>query len=298
MNNKHKAALAAISLTSALLYYTTSNQHPSQTRDTPEPAIATESTHANNNPTANTVKDLWDWDNLELPEGASATASSSTDADTQFDIQKIHDALQALRVDSYGDIITDDLALAALNQAFQHGRITLDEQSMTKFLTIIRAALPNQTGDQAAEIAKNYHDYLQARTDLFAYVSAKDQQAAIEDIIALQSLYLGNQVARDLFRTENANAHYMMAAFEVEQDESLTLAEKQARQEALTEQYAGDQHGIEHWQSRYQQFKAEKAILEEAGYSSAETKRQIYELLNYHFSEDEQKRLAQLNLWH
>jgi len=298
MNNKYKAALAAISVTSALLYYTAHDQHSGQMRDTPEPAIAAEPAHATNNPAPTTVKNLWNWDNFELPERGSLQTRSDTDADTQFDVQKIYDALQALRVDAYGDIIADDLALTALNQGFQHGRITLDEESMTEFQAIIRAALPNQTGDQAAEIAKNYHDYLQARSDLFAYVAAKDQQTAIEDIIALQSLYLGNQIARDLFRTENANAHYMMAAFEVEQDDSLTLAEKQARQEAITEQYAGDQHGIEHWQSRYQQFKAERAIIEEAGYSSAETKRQIFELLDYHFNEDEQKRLAQLNLWH
>ncbi|RLT87268.1 MAG: hypothetical protein D9N13_22850 [Ketobacter sp. GenoA1] len=256
------------------------------------PAVAPQTNTPQANEVLVTVGNAW----TEF-EATSSSVDDKAQSSLKFDRERIRSALRNIALDRNGTVIANHAALQSLNAAFAHGQRLFTAEELQDFIAIVKSSLPTQVSEQVATIIENFHDYLRARQSLFASVAPGDELLMMEELQGLQAMYLGDGVAADLFRVENANGNYMLEAIALEQDTSLSAEQKKAQQQALQIRYAGDQFEVDQWEARYYAFQSEKAVIEAAGYPKEEVQQQIQALVDYNFKPDEQARLSHLNLW-
>ncbi len=181
------------------------------------------------------VADVWAWQKKE-PE-ANLEAESRL-----FTEQSVHDALQAVRMDENGNVILDNDAQIALDEALERIYKRLDSSSLQELQDMIVNALPEPAGQQTAQLVADYQSFLQAK-DQFSQMHANapdaysaqtpaavaQDQALYADLQSLRALHLGQDAAQQLFALADTNAQFMFETMRLNFDTSLS-AEDRARQ--------------------------------------------------------------------
>lgn len=242
-----------------------------------------------------TVADRWHW-----PEssGQQTKKGGTPASDFPFTADGVFQALQTVRIDGNGHVIIDSQTLEALNQTFRHGRNRLEPHELEALQELIKAGLPGTAGEETARIVGDYHRFLQARRQKFTEDEANDQPESLEaterrysELRQLREEHLGDEVARKLFREEDATAQYMLEAQRVAMDPDLSAEEKIARSATLSQQLQEQILDIDNWPERRAAFERERQQIEQAGLSEADKQSQIRTLKQQHFDQQELERL-------
>lgn len=244
----------------------------------------------------------------QLPKETGPTASNENEIDVDseipFNADAIYVALQNVRLDQNGDVILDDRALDALNDAFQRGELEFTRQNLSDLQELINAGLPGKAGEQTARIATDFYHYLEAQEEFIAAYEAQNaEEASVEaaerqyqQLQQLRSRYLGDNVASQLFKAENAHFEYMMEAKRIQKDPSLTEEEKVEKALELNKKLETATVNVSNFAERRERFLSEKQRILDAALSAQEKKAQVESLLLRHFAADELQEIEHLDL--
>jgi len=274
----------------------------------PEPnsaAVATEPSPStqNNTDKAGTVAAIWQW---HTPADAAAERDPLNNMDTiPFSADALYEALQNVRIDKNGDVVLDNEALEALNRTLQYGEVELNRQNLADLQELIKVGVPGKAGEQTAEIVVDYYRYLEAEDEFNALYEQQGSTADLsndayaqqyEELKALRTLYLGQEVAAELFATADASAHYMFEAQQLEADSTLSADDKAERQKTLNDRLTDATVPVDNWRQRYNVFLTDKQRIMNAGLADQEKKAQVERLMKQHFNPDELAKVRYLQL--
>lgn len=244
-----------------------------------------------------TVADHWHWPE-QNPEASKPREDSTTDF--PFTADGVFHALQQVRIAGDGHVVLDSRALGALNRTFRHGRALLQPHELEALQELIRAGLPGTAGEETARIVGDYHRYLQARNDRLSQAGPHSEDSPLADterryneLRRLREEHLGEDVARQLFREEDATAQYMLEAQRVAMDPDLSAEEKIARSATLSQKLQEQILAIDNWPERRAAFERERQRIEQAGLSEADKQSQIETLKQQHFNPREREKLEE-----
>lgn len=238
-----------------------------------------------------TIATEWQWDEVASSEEERSESGRYSGATAEFDVTVIYDNLQAVRLDEEGDVIMDDVALRALDEALDHGELELTGADLEELQELIRIGLPGKAGEQTAGIVGDYYEFLGAKQEFEAVYEAadtvRDFESEYEELVALRELYLGEEVARQLFAESDKEARFMLKSMALEADSSLDPEEREERQRELARQHYDKTPDIPDWDRRYQAYRQEKQYILDAGLAEEEQERQLRQLASQHFTENE-----------
>lgn len=292
----HRALLTATSglvCTLALVWLVVSE--PGDDRSVPEVKVPEEATAEN--PSARgkllsrTVGTEWQWDNFAQQADANREHAEQQSAPVPFDVPFIYEALQDVRLDEQGNVVTDDEALKALDETLKFSDLDLSPAALEELQELIRIGLPGSAGEQTAEVVGNYYRFLQAEREFNELYRSPgmdaDVEAGYEELVALRELYLGADVASKLFEKQDRDARYMLESMLLARDDSLSPEEKQTRQAQLSANFHSQAPELPRWEERYRLFEYEQQAIIESTLSQEEKQRQTDLLLRQHFDPDE-----------
>ena len=277
-------------------------------KPSPEPgsaSVATEpsSSAQNNTEKAGTVAAIWQWQTLaDTAEEREQPNNMNT---IPFSADALYEALQNVRIDDNGDVVLDNEALEALNRTLQYGEVELNSQNLADLQELIKVGVPGKAGEQTAEIVVDYYRYLEAEDEFNALYEQQGSPAdagneayaqQYEELKALRALYLGQDVAAELFATADASARYMFEAQQLEADPTLSADDKAERLKTLNDRLIDATVPVDNWRQRYSDFLLEKQRIMDAGLADQEKKVQIERLMQQHFNPDELAKVRYLQL--
>ncbi|GAA3957148.1 lipase secretion chaperone [Allohahella marinimesophila] len=262
-------------------------------------------------PQTDTIAAVWRWESDQRKETSGMSSERKTPSTAMpFTPESVFEALQAVKLDDNGDVITDHDALLALEATLRDGDVSLTASQIDALQGLIRERLPGKAGEQTARIVGDYAELLKAEAEFNelygsengAYVvdaeaqSVDDHEMQYQELQALRELYLGSEVAESLFATTDANARYMFDSQRIEQDPALSTEEKLQRAAELERQHLEQTTGIRDWNERYNSFMADKQRVVSAALSEDEKRRQIAALMRQHFDSRELEKVSHLPL--
>lgn len=262
-------------------------------------------------PKTKTIASVWQWEvetvNTNNAQETTATSGEQVkDMSSQlpFTQESVFKALHAVKLDSNNDIILDDDALIALNNALDFSEVKLDGEAIEKLKDLIRKGLPGDAGEQTAQIVGDYYQFLGAKNEFNALYETKDPEGqSIEDYEAqynelksLRELYLGAGVSEKLFASSDANSRYMFESMKLEANNSLSDEEKKQAQAKIVERHAEDSINVNNWNERYQTFLNDKQYIVNSSIGDNEKRIQLRALMHEHFSPEELEYVSHLQL--
>lgn len=257
----------------------------------------------------NTVAAVWKWETPPTPqkvaENTNAKSVYDVDADAEFPFTQasVYQALSRVKLDEHGDIVIDDDALMALNDTFEHSDIQLDDKALTALQSLIQRGLPGLAGEQTAQLVADYYQYIGAKNEFNSLYESSSQDQEIEgyeaqysELVALRELYLGAQVADDLFAVSDANARYMFESMKLEMNTSMSEEDKAQEQAKIVALHAESTTNVSNWNARYQAFSDDKRYIVDSSLSEAEKRNQLSTLMHEHFTVEELDAVSHLPL--
>jgi len=261
----------------------------------------------------NTIATAWQWEILPANESHNQQAETRnknehSQADTAsslpFTQESIYTALHAVKLNEDGDIIIDHDALNALNAALDPSKLKLDDEALEELQDLIRTGLPGIAGEQTAQIVADYYQYLGAKSDFNTLYETRNNtdrdidnyEMQYNELLALRALYLGAEVADQLFATANANSRYMFDSMKLEADTSLNEAEKKQQQAEIIERHAAQTINVNNWNERYRAFSVDKQNIVNSSLSDDAKRDQVTSLMHQHFSHEELELVSYLDL--
>jgi len=258
---------------------------------------------ADNTEKAGTVAAIWQWQTLA--DAAEEPEQPNNMNTIPFSADALYEALQNVRIDDNGDVVLDNEALEALNRSLQYGEVELNSQNLADLQELIKVGVPGKAGEQTAEIVVDYYRYLEAEDEFNALYEQQGSPAdagneayaqQYEELKALRALYLGQDVAAELFATADASARYMFEAQQLEADPTLSADDKAERLKTLNDRLIDATVPVDNWRQRYSHFLSEKQRIMEAGLADQEKKVQVERLMQQHFNPDELAKVRYLQL--
>lgn len=265
------------------------NKSPSNVTDHSE-QVKSPTEIQSNNDKQRTIASEWQWETFpDSRPGARDQDPAPSDSSAPFDVTVIYEALQLVRVDENGDVVLDDTALKALDETLNYSDLALSAAELEELQELIRIGLPGKAGEQTARVVGDYYRFLDAKEEFEAVYEVQDDRhydSEYEELVSLRELYLGREVAQQLFAEQDKDARYMLAAMQLEADDSLTPEERSRQQRELAAQrdQGKDNAG---WDRRYAAFEQQRQYIVVAGLSESEQAQQIEQLLGEHFSGEE-----------
>jgi len=262
----------------------------------------------------NTIATVWQWDTgqsnedqgqkIETSDINQPTSQSDNTSDLPFTQESVYKALHAVKLDDNGDIIIDDDALTALDTTLNHNQLKLDDEALEELQSMIRKGLPGNAGEQTAEIVANYYQYLGATSEFNSLYDTRnssdqtidDYETQYNELLALRELYLGEEVANQLFKTSNANSQYMFDSMVLEANTSLSVIEKKQQQAKIIERHAEKTINVDNWNVRFREFLNDKQNVRNSYLSDDDKRDQITSLMHQHFTDEELKYVNHLRL--
>lgn len=260
---------------------------------------------------ATTIGNEWSWGE-QGEENASEATTQETPVDYSkfpFTKQSVYDALQAVKVDADGNLILDNDAMIALDEALERIYNQLGPDAIAALQQLILDALPGITGEQTAELVADYAEYLKAKEEFSALhenqgepnsepsVESLNNDAELyEELQALRTVHLGNEAAKELFRVSDAAAEYMFASMKLSMNDEMSTEQMMQEQQRLHDKQISQALNIVNWDSRYATFKANKQSILNASISQAEKEKQLNELLQQQFTSEEAEKMRYFGL--
>merc|ERR1711916_228967 len=201
-------------------------------------------------------------DNKDVTPGEKAE-DSEEELTQPIDMAVIYDGLQEVKISESGEIIIDDSALKSLNRALNRHDLLLSESDLVLIKDIISESLPSPAGEQTAQLVENYYEYVQAHkefTELHKDTGVLlDHATHMQEVANLRELYLGKEVADELFAEQNKTVNHMLEMMSVDKRQDLSDEEKKKLKEELTAEYnKKDKPEIYDWDNRYADYNAQK----------------------------------------
>lgn len=230
---------------------------------------------------------------------AGETQDNESENTPSLDYTYIQKEIGKIRLSEDGTVILDEMTLSALRDAFPVNHLNLTPEMLQELQEILKQGLPGIAGEQAAEIVSNFYEYMEAKkdlNDLFRDVQVKPgtHEEALAEEKALRELYLGKEIADQLFKKEDQTSEYMLKAFRIASDQSLSHEEKEKEKNKLNIEFINNE--IENWDARYQSYLEEKNTLKAKQLSTEEYNQAVIQLRNQHFSVQEQARISDANI--
>jgi hypothetical protein len=256
--------------------------------------------------TEKTIATAWQWE-----ESSNATTDTDTNEEQSsavFSEESVYNALQRVRLDNQGNIIIDNETLIALDETLDGSHLQLDGQALSDLQMIIKQGLPGKAGDDVAKIVGDYYQLLGATKEFNAvYETDPSTEQVVEntieqhqenyrELIALRELYMGTDLASQLFSTSNANANYMFDMHKIEQDTELSDDEKQKLRAEITDRHTEQTINVSNWNARHNAFLVAKQNILMALISDEEKQGQLTELMHQHFNSKELAHVRHLHL--
>lgn len=217
-----------------------------------------------------------------------------------FDEVQILEALNSLKLDEQGDVVFDNVALLALGDILEKNYRNLDGPSLIELSALIKRGLHGNAGEQIAQVAADYFNYLNARDEYYHSYEPTDNLATnrsqFEELKALRELHLGGHVANQLFELSDANANYMFDSMLLEKNNHLNEAEKQQQQAGIIQRHLAETIGVVNWNTRYPRFLADKQHILNADLNASDKRMQVNLLMPQHFTAQELEKVDYLNL--
>lgn len=233
---------------------------------------------------------------LSKPENTSIIKKK----DYTIDYGMIHEEIGKIRLAEDGSIIIDDNTLEALRRAFPSYRLNLPEEMLNEIEAILKEGLPGISGQQAAEIIRKFYEYAHAKKEMASVYrnnnlkqESREEAKAVEK--ALRSLYLGDELAEQLFDQEDKEKSYMHEIHEIATNKELTPEQIKEEKQELSNQYLASL--IHNWESRYQAYQVELSTIEQDGtLDDEETREAIMNLQKESFTIDELRTIKKANV--
>lgn len=256
-----------------------------------------------------TVADVWQGVEVKktvIPTAQEMTESLKNNTETEepkeapitLDYEYIHEEIGKIRLTENGEVVLDEHTLNALRQAFPSSRLKLTPAMLEELQNIMKQGLPGPAGEQAAEIIKNFYDYAIAKKEMAAIYRDINTNLSHEESLAeqktLRNLYLGEDVANQLFAEEDRSSEYMLKAFEISANKDLTPEEKIKKRNELNHSYI--EPLIENWSSRYTSFREDAKAIKDSDKSEEQKAKEIEALKNNQFNEKEQRIIRDGNI--
>ncbi len=151
-------------------------------------------------------------------------------------------ALEELQLDARGGLKIDSTLEAALAQATTHlpSDAPLGPPALQRHRFLIQKALPEPAGSAFADLFAVYAGYRRAAADLLksqAEATLTDDAQRLARLETVRREYFSPAIADALFGKEERLAEYMIALQRVEQDATLTPAQKAAASAELQRAY-------------------------------------------------------------
>lgn len=202
-------------------------------------AVETKDTKKHN---TQSIASEWRWEEFETKDSEEGVANEL------FTVESVHAALQAVEIDEYGDLVLDNKALFALDEALERIHAQLDADSLQALLDVIKDALPGKIGEQTAQLVEDYHGFLGAQAEfnqLHQYTNTGPQTVAsleqdrglYAELQTLRELHLGTQTAQSLFQEVNANADFMFDMLSLDLETNLSPEEIAKRRAEIQARY-------------------------------------------------------------
>lgn len=205
----------------------------------------------------NAIANRWQWENFTSTEPAPEP-SADTDADevekprpsgeVPFDVVKIYNILQSMRLDENGRVVPDLAAKQALEKAYDDLGPDVSPEALAELQELVRIGLPGEAGEEAARVLEDYYQLRLAEQEFNRQVENQLATAAgsdpefqhqtpsidrYEELMQLRRRYLGDDIADQLYAMENAQARHMFATIEIQQKADLMDEQKRAELDAL-----------------------------------------------------------------
>lgn len=291
-------AILLVVIATVLVFFMAPENMQPQTVDQIRPVQNLPSKAADISNEKRTIATAWQWDNLPVKE--QKIDSANHQQSTHFDVDYIYNALKIVKLDEYGEVVTDHQALQALNETLAYSGLQLDREALAELQDLIKLGLPGKAGEQTAEIVGNYYQYLDAERELNTIYNADgpatNPGAMYAEILALRELYLGKAVSDGLFAISNADARYMFESFRIKSDSSLTDEEKSTHQLENVKRHGEEIIIVPNWNVRYADFLTAKKQLQETDLADDDKRSQLRELVQQRFTQEELEKVRDLHL--
>ncbi|GAA6133748.1 hypothetical protein NBRC116188_05370 [Oceaniserpentilla sp. 4NH20-0058] len=255
-----------------------------------------------------TLADVWQGEvktknsrNLEKVEKITKQAEEDTPQESEItlDYSLIHEEIGKIRLTEDGNVIVDDIALKALRKAFPRNRLNHTPEMIEELQNIILKGLPGSAGEQASEIVKNFFDFQQAKKEMEQVyrdinIASGGHEEKLAEMKILRELYLGKEVAEQLFGTEDRNAEIMLRSIKIANDQSLTPEEKIEKRAQLNKEFI--KPDVNNWENRYSAYRAELKSINLADLEKEDKKAAINDLQEKHFNKDEIETISKSNI--
>jgi len=190
-------------------------------------------------------------------------------------VDELHAIADMFALDPYGQLALDDKLIAAFEVLRAEFGATEPAGQLQRAQDALRRALPGAAGERAGALFQTYLGYRQDLDRLMAEaMAAQDEAIAPERLFermhALRRQHFDADTADALFGMEEAQARYSLEAARIEQDSSLTPAQRQERLEALRKQLPPDTPALVLEEARVDDLAAQVATLRERGAAEAD----------------------------
>lgn len=217
-----------------------------------------------------------------------------------LDYAMIQQEIGNIRLTEDGNIIIDDIALKALRRAFPPYRLNLTPEMLDEIEEIMKKGLPGVAGIEAADIIRKFYEYAQAKKEMASvYRDINLSQGSREEAEAqeesLRTLYLGEELAAQLFEKEDKETSYMHSTFEIATNNDMTAEQKEEAKRKLSIEYLSSL--IDNWETRFHAYQVTlNSIKQDSSLSEAEIKDAIINLQKDSFTIEEFKAIRRANV--
>ncbi|TLM73974.1 lipase chaperone [Microbulbifer harenosus] len=155
-----------------------------------------------------------------------------------FDVLPVYDALLVLNF-AEGELLVDRNTLAALQAIYAALGQDAGADAFAELQSVLEEALPAAAAVQLLEMTRQYFSYRQAEQDVRAAAAqqSNDPMQSYRQLVALRRTYLGEDTAGQLFAEEETQVPYMISAFAVARDKSLSAEARAVRLAELQEAF-------------------------------------------------------------
>jgi lipase chaperone LimK len=172
------------------------------------------------------------------PAGADSFGQTAHDGQSQTALASM------FVVDGQGRLLVDHATKAALDALWWELSETADTLTLERLQAELQTALPGEAGERAAVLLGKYQAY---RQELGASLTAETQDDAaslerqLQRQVTVRQRHFDEATAGLLFGEEEAYWRLLAAAMRIEEDESLTAAQKSAHLQELHARFGGRQ---------------------------------------------------------
>jgi hypothetical protein len=163
------------------------------------------------------------------------------DRQFSFDVHFLYEKLKQLELDESSHIRLSDVTRRALEEGLEATGLLLTDYDLASLKEAVQTSLPEALGIEASELILNFYDYLSAKEQVLGGASMpasiegmKEYQAMLSD---LRAATLGVDRTKRLFEKAENDMNFMLESMALNQVQDLTMEERAARIQALSQKY-------------------------------------------------------------